>query len=125
VPEGAAAGLEALAQPEQMRQRAQCPQLLTQARHRRGDDRQSVGRMRTGRGVVGGDGERLRQRHLRQVAPVQALARQRLGLCAIARPQQHLVPRGGRERERRAPGTGTEDRDLHGRAPTRKLSWRW
>jgi len=51
-------------------------------------------------------------------APGVPCAPHRAGLGRVVRPQQHVVACGQRDRERRAPGAGTEDRDLH--APGRR-----
>ena len=52
-----------------------------------------------------------------QVTRIGALALHRRGLGRITRPQQHLVAGGRADRQRRAPGPGAEDGDLHATGP--------
>jgi hypothetical protein len=78
------------------------------AGHRRGDDEQAVARHGPAPAPqVGRDRSARRQRHLGQVARLRPLEHAR-GLRGVARPQQHVVPRGRGHGQRRAPGAGAE-----------------
>ena len=113
VPEQAAAGLETLAQPQRRLLRRQRLQQAAQARHRRRQQQQAAFGVGAGRGEIGLDAQGLRQLDFGQVARVAPLLRHRLRLRGVARPQHGVVPGGECGRHRRAPGAGTEDRDLH------------
>ncbi len=120
VPERATAVLETLAQPQRRLRRRQLVQQLAQRRHRRGQQQQAVARMGDHRVQAGLDEQRLRQRHVGQVARVAALRAHLPHLIGVARPQPHVVAPGGGDRQRRAPGTTTEHADAHRAQPERR-----
>ena len=109
----AAAGFEALAQPQRRHVRWQRGQTFAQRRHRRGDDQQPVLRMAQRGVVVGADAQRRGQRQLGQVALVAALRVHLHSLLHVARPQQHIVALRRCHGQRRAPGTRAEHADVH------------
>jgi hypothetical protein len=107
------AGLEALAQPQRARTVWQQRERFAQARHRRRDDVKAALRVPERGAAVVGDAQRSGQLDARQVTLVGARAAHRLGLPRIAHPQAYRVARRGLHRQRGAPGTGTQNADVH------------